>query len=70
MQTPLVSPSSRRISWNSVLHGRRLSIVRSWTAIALFLIALAALFAQDGIKHFVSRDVLASSEFSSGMPLP
>ncbi len=70
MQTPLVSPSSRRISRNSVLHGRRLSIVRSCAAIALFLIALAALFAQDGVKNFVSRDVLASSEFSSGMPLP
>jgi formate hydrogenlyase subunit 3/multisubunit Na+/H+ antiporter MnhD subunit len=70
MQTPLVSPSSRGISQNSILHGRLLSIVWFCAASALFLIAFAVLFAQDGTKDFAGRGILASSEFSSGMPLP
>jgi hypothetical protein len=35
----------------------------------VLITALAILFTQGG-NHFTGRAVLASSEFSSGMPLP
>jgi hypothetical protein len=70
MKTQLVSPSARRISRDSAMYGGNISIIRFSVAIAMFAITiLAILFAQDGNRS-AGRAVLASSEFSSGMPLP
>jgi hypothetical protein len=70
MQTHLISPSVRKIPRDSALYGGNISIIRFGAAIAMVLItALAIFFAQDG-SHIGERAVLASSEFSSGMPLP
>jgi hypothetical protein len=70
MQTEIVSPSTRKMPRDSILYGGNISIIRFSVAIAMVLITtLAILFAPDG-SDFAVRSVLASGEFSSGMPLP
>jgi len=70
MQTQIVSPSARKTPRDSVLYGGNISVIRFAVAIAMFgITTLAILLAQDG-SHFAARTALASSEFSSGMPLP
>ena len=69
MQGPLASSSARRFSRDSLLYGR-LSIIRFGCAFALLTIALAIVFTQNGGGDTAERGALASSEFSSGMPLP
>jgi len=70
MQTPLASPSVGKDSRDSILYGRRLSVVRFCTAIALLLITLAISFAQNGSGDSGAHGANSSAEFSSGMPLP
>jgi hypothetical protein len=70
MQTPRVSPSTRKDSPDSTLYGRDLSTLRFCAAIALLLITLAIFFVQNGSSDSAMRSVLSSSEFSFGMPLP
>ena len=70
MQTPLASPSVRKGSPDSVLYGRHFSTVRFCSAIAMLLITLAIFFAQDGRGDTTAGNVISSSDFSSGMPLP
>ena len=69
MHRPLVFPSDRKISRDSVLYGRHLSIVRFSAAIALGVITITAAFVQNGSSGPVRCCVSASSQFSSGMPL-
>ena len=70
MQTQPVSPPARKTPRNSALYGGNISIIRFIVAIAMFgITALATLFAQDG-RHVAVHSTLASSEISSGMPLP
>jgi hypothetical protein len=69
MQAPLASSSARKLSRDSFPY-RRLSIIRFGSAIALLAITFAIVFTQNGGGDSATRGALASSEFSSGMPLP
>jgi hypothetical protein len=69
MQGPLASSPARKLSRNSLLYGR-LSIITFGGAFALLAITLAIVFTQNGGGDSAKRGAFASSEFSSGMPLP
>ena len=68
MQAPPASSSARKFSRDSFRYGR-LSIIRFGGAFVLLTITLAIVFTQNG-SDSAKRGALASSEFSSGMPLP
>jgi|KBSMisStandDraft_5_1062788.scaffolds.fasta_scaffold345463_2 hypothetical protein len=70
MHRPLVFASDRIVTRDSVLYGRRLSIVRFSAAIALVVTTITAAFVQDAGSGPVRCCVSPSSQFSSGMPLP
>ena len=70
MQTQIISPSARKTPRDLALYGGNISVIRFAVAIAMFAItALAILFTHDGSRS-AGRAVVASSEFSSGMPMP
>lgn len=70
MQTQLVSPTPPKPPRDSALYGGDISMIRFAAAIAMFAITvLAILFAHDG-RQSAGRTAVASSEFTSGMPLP
>ena len=69
MQTHL-APSARKEPRDAILYGRHLSLVRFCTAIAMLLITLAILFAQNSNGASGAHSVDPPPELSSGMPLP
>jgi hypothetical protein len=69
MQTPLASQPVRKAP-NPNLYGGRLSIARFGVSIALVLVTLLIVFAQNGGGGSHAQKSPAPGPFASSMPLP